>query len=440
MASPLLHPALDRLARQPEVVALAAAAKSAGAPAHLVGGALRDGWLRQEVKDIDVVVAGHGLEIAEQLSRQLRAKLVRLGGTRFAALRLVGATFTLDIWDRQDQSLRDDLARRDLTINAMALDLASGELSDPFGGREDLSHRRLRAVTDASFSADPLRVLRLPRLALQLAGFGPDRHTVGLARAAAPELHRVARERIRDELSRIFDLPGTQRALALLHQLDLYPALWRGDDATGAVRDDQLVVLHRAIGPLERLPEAARRLHTLGLTEASASEQAAARWALCFKALAPDAKPAVELKERREAGYLSQAQAAQVTPLLDLPDPPRTPVDRRIFLHRAGEHWRAALLLTTAEELAAPDFSVWSEQPLADLVHLARHHGDQLAHPPRLLDGHEVQEILGTTGAAIGRALREIERGWVEGRLRSEEEARAWLLAKSHPEPAQGDG
>ena len=440
MASPLPHPSFDRLVRQPEVVALAAAAKTVGAPAHLVGGALRDGWLRLEVKDLDVVVAGHGLEIAEQLSHQLRAKLVRLGGTRFAALRLVGARFTLDIWDRQEQSLHDDLARRDLTINAMALDLANGELSDPFGGREDLARHRLRAVTDESFSADPLRALRLPRLALQLAGFGPDRHTVDLARAAAPELHRVARERIRDELSKVFDLPGTQRALALLHQLDLYPALWLGQAASGARRAAQLPILRRATGPLERLPEAAKRLRTLGLGEATASERAAARWALSFKALAPTAEPEVQLKARREAGYLSHAQAAQVAPLLHLPDPPRAEVDRRIFLHRAGNQWHAALLLTTAEALAAPELSAWSEQPLADLVHLARHHGDQLAHPPRLLDGHEVQEILGVTGAAIGRALRDIERAWVEGRLRSEQEARAWLLQRSRAEPAQRDG
>ncbi len=432
MASHLSDPRFDRLLRQPHVEALAAAARSTGAEAHLVGGALRDCWLRLAVKDLDAVVAGHGLEIARQLSRLLSAKLVRLGGERFAALRLVGADFTLDIWDRfgnqQEQSLGEDLARRDLTVNAMALDLANGRLSDPFGGREDLARRRLRAVTDESFSADPLRVLRLPRFALQLAGFGPDHHTLQLARDAAPALHRVAVERIRDELGKIFRLAGTQRALTLLHQLDLYPALWLGQTATGEVQVDQPRTLHRATRPLERIPEAARRLQTLGLDEPTQSELAATRLALSFRALAPEANPAAQLEAFRKAGYLSRTEAANVAPLLHLPQPPRSKLDRRTFLHQSAEHQRPALLLTVAEALATPERPPWTEQPLADLVRLARQEGDQLAHPPRLLDGHEVQQLLGATGKQIGQALKEIERAWVEGQVTSKAEARAWLL------------
>lgn len=431
MTSPPSPSPFDQLLRRPEVVALAAVASSFSAPAHLVGGVVRDCGLRLRIKDVDTVVAGHGLEIAQRLSRELPAKLIRLGGERFAALRLIGKNCDLDIWDRhgdgQEHSLLDDLARRDLTVNAIALDLESSELSDPFGGLGDLALRRLRAVTDDSFGADPLRVLRLPRLALQLAGFGPDRHTLELARAAAPALHRVSAERIRDELSTIFRLPGTQRALTLLHQLDLYPALWLGQAASGEVRSDPLPLLRRATRPLELLPEAVRKLEELGLDVLTASELAATRYAFSFRALAPTADPGRRLEALREAGYLSKAVTTRVAPLLRLPAPPRGAVDRRFFLYEAAQHWRSALLLTTAQALATAELRSWTEQPLADLVQLALEEGDELTRPPRLLDGHEIQLLLGVRGREIGQALKEIERAWVEGQVTNKEEARAWV-------------
>ncbi len=435
MTSPPSPSPFDRLLRRPEVVALAAVASSFNVPAHLVGGVVRDCGLRLKIKDVDAVVAGHGLEIAKRLSRQLPAKLIRLGGERFAALRLIGKNCELDIWDRhgdgQEHSLLDDLARRDLTVNAIALDLAanlrSAELYDPFGGLEDLARRRLRAVTDESFVADPLRVLRLPRLALQLAGFGPDRHTLELARDAAPALHRVSAERIRDELSTIFRLPGSHRALALLHQLDLYPALWLGQAASGGVRSDPLPLLRRASRPMELLPEAARRLEELGLPTLSEGEMATTRYAFSFRALAPTADPGGRLEAFREAGYLSKAVATRVAPLLRLPAPPRGAMDRRLFLYETAQHWRSALLLTTAQALATAELRSWTEQPLANLVQLALEEGDELTRPPRLLDGHEIQLLLGVRGREIGQALEEIERAWVEGQITNKEEARAWL-------------
>src|SRR5206468_4634581 len=147
------------LAHHPAVRALLATA--AGAPCHLVGGVLRDRLLGLPIHDLDAVVAGRGREIAEAMARALSARLVLLGGKEFAAYRLVAADFVLDLWDRDGVPLADDLARRDLTVNSFAWDRATGAIVDPFGGVGDLGRRVLRATTPASFTGDPLRVLRV---------------------------------------------------------------------------------------------------------------------------------------------------------------------------------------------------------------------------------------------------------------------------------------
>ncbi|HXU45774.1 MAG TPA: hypothetical protein VN783_09620, partial [Thermoanaerobaculia bacterium] len=203
---------------------LAAAAGST--PCHLVGGALRDQALGLGVHDLDAVSAGRGIAIAQDLARALPARLVPLGGKEFAAYRLVASGLTLDLWDREETTLEEDLARRDLTINAIALDLATGAVTDPFGGLEDLERKILRATTPESIAGDPLRVLRLARLLVQLPGFTADGGTVELARASSPDLPEIAAERIRDELARTVGDEKAALGVEMLGRVGVYPGLW----------------------------------------------------------------------------------------------------------------------------------------------------------------------------------------------------------------------
>src|SRR5512135_1373364 len=140
---------LRLLQRHPVSQALLAA--SGGAECHLVGGVVRDRLLGLPCADFDAVVAGDGEAIAARLARSLPARPVRLGGKEFAAYRLVGSDFELDLWDREGTSLAADLRRRDFTVDALALDLRSGELVDPQAGLHDLRDRVLRAVGPDSF-------------------------------------------------------------------------------------------------------------------------------------------------------------------------------------------------------------------------------------------------------------------------------------------------
>jgi poly(A) polymerase len=118
---------------------------------------------------------------------------------------------------RFGRSIEEDLARRDFTVNAMALRLPDPLLVDPFGGLEDLARRRLRTPLDPAqaFEDDPLRMLRATRFVATL-GFEPVPELVAAMRAMAPRLEVVSAERIRDELSRLLVAPRPSPGLWLV--------------------------------------------------------------------------------------------------------------------------------------------------------------------------------------------------------------------------------
>src|SRR5947199_7221350 len=123
--------AFQVLAHHKAVRALLAAVERAGSgPCHLVGGALRDRLLGLSSQDFDAVVSGHGREIAEAMAAALPARFVPLGGKEFAAYRLVAEGFVLDLWDRAEMSLEEDLGRRDFTVNSFAYAPREGTIAD----------------------------------------------------------------------------------------------------------------------------------------------------------------------------------------------------------------------------------------------------------------------------------------------------------------------
>jgi len=191
-----------------------------GDRAWVVGGSVRDALLARPIADVDVALDGDAEAAAGRLARAHGASRFPLSSA-FGAWRLSGGTLPVqvDITPVQGGSLAADLALRDLTVNAMALPLTGpSELIDPHGGRADLRARRLRAVGDGVLRADPVRVLRLARLAEQLDfEIVPD--TAALARAASPHLWDKAPERLRDEVYRMMCLPAAWRAFGRLDAL-----------------------------------------------------------------------------------------------------------------------------------------------------------------------------------------------------------------------------
>ncbi|MCH7712454.1 MAG: CCA tRNA nucleotidyltransferase [Chloroflexi bacterium] len=212
-------------------------------PAYLVGGYLRDRLMsrtgaRAGDGDVDLAVAGDSESIARQLAAALDASFVPVNPTR-GVFRVISAepaatgepAWSIDLKGFSGD-IQEDLARRDFTVDAMALSLDgqsiddwagdnwAGLVIDPFNGRQDLAEKRIRAVSPNVFQEDPGRLLRSVRLVAQL-GFRLDPETATLIRKDAYLLEQAPGERLRDEFLTILSLDGARGHLEVLDRLDL---------------------------------------------------------------------------------------------------------------------------------------------------------------------------------------------------------------------------
>ena len=210
-----------------------------GLECYVVGGYVRDLFLERPSKDIDVVVVGSGIRMAEALAERLgrgaHVAVFRNFGTaqlkwRGTEVEFVGArkeSYTHDSRKPivEDGTLEDDQNRRDFTINALAVCLNQarlGELVDPFGGLEDLKEKTIRTPLDpdVTFSDDPLRMMRAIRFATQLKFYIDDDTFASLTRMAE-RIAIISRERIADELNKIILSPQPSRGLVDLERSGL---------------------------------------------------------------------------------------------------------------------------------------------------------------------------------------------------------------------------
>ena len=185
----------------------------------LVGGAVRDRLLGRPTEDFDVAVAGDAQPLARRLARATHAHAFELS-EGFGAWRVTARdrTWQIDMLPLTGDTIEADLRQRDFTVNAIAEPLRGGDLVDPLGGLQDVRQRRLRMVSPQAFASDPLRSLRLARLACEL-DFEAEPDTAAAARAHAPALAGVAAERIFAEIKRIVIAERALDGLALMDAL-----------------------------------------------------------------------------------------------------------------------------------------------------------------------------------------------------------------------------
>lgn len=206
--------------------------------AMVVGGYVRDLILNRPSKDIDIVVEGKGIELAEKVAKALNIKNVNVfknfGTAQFIFedwdIEFVGAR--KESYQRNSRnpivengSIADDQLRRDFTINAMGISLNQnnfGELIDPFNGVDDLQNKRIVTPQDPiqTFSDDPLRMLRAIRFASQL-GFTIDPVTYNSIVHNAYRLEIITIERIMDEFNKIMLSPKPSVGINLLNDTKL---------------------------------------------------------------------------------------------------------------------------------------------------------------------------------------------------------------------------
>jgi poly(A) polymerase len=189
----------------------------AGTRAWLVGGSVRDRLLGRQTLDVDVVVDGDPAQAARAIARSgPRAACFALSED-FGSWRVVARehAWQVDVEPLRGQTIEADLALRDFTVNAIAEPIEGGAPIDPLGGAGDLRAGRLRMAGPHAFVADPLRVLRLVRLAVELE-FEPDAETTRSAAANAAGLGGVSAERVFVELRRIVAARHVRRGLELM--------------------------------------------------------------------------------------------------------------------------------------------------------------------------------------------------------------------------------
>jgi len=249
--------------------------RARGVDAYVVGGTVRDWLLGRSSQDLDLAVAGDALGLTRALADELGAAYVPLDIERATARavlrRPVGTTSVgarqggeqvgwpvgrqsalprphitdlsytyIDLARLRGDTLEGDLAKRDFTVNAMAVglkDAAAGRLNivDPLGGQADLQAGRLRVVSESAFRDDPLRLLRAVRFAAEL-DFTIDPQTQAWISDQANAIRLPAPERVRDELVRLFACPRTAHYLRLMDELallaPLFPELVAGKGVT----------------------------------------------------------------------------------------------------------------------------------------------------------------------------------------------------------------
>lgn len=230
-----------------------------GIEAYVIGGYVRDLILERPSKDIDIVVLGSGIELAQAAAKRLgnlNISVFKTFGTAMfrykgVEIEFVGARKESYNFDSrkpvvEEGTLEDDQQRRDFTINALAIALNSaryGELIDPFGGLAHLEQHLIKTPLEPgiTFSDDPLRMMRAIRFASQL-NFEIEAETLAAISTYAPRLSIVSTERIMDEFNKIMMSLKPSKGLSLLEKTGLlqlfFPELiaMKGVDSVEGIR------------------------------------------------------------------------------------------------------------------------------------------------------------------------------------------------------------
>jgi poly(A) polymerase len=459
-----------------------------GITAYLVGGFVRDTLIGRNTDDIDIAVAADSLATASTMATALGGKYVPLDEENgVGRVVLQDTKWHVDFTTLQGD-IGQDMARRDFTIDAMALELNQGKatgldirnLIDPFHGRDDLRWGIIRAVGPSVFASDAVRLLRAVRLAAEL-GFSIDNATEALIRQNHRLIAEVPGERVREELLRLLALPGAGPRLAYLDELGLLTTLIpelapaRGVDQPRmhiwdvfehSIQTVATVEFLLREGPweyadrdvLDAVPWSAL---LQGHFDEEISHGSTRRSLLKLAALLHDiAKPGTKTIEEGRARFLGHPQegAAAAAAIMErlrfshreiqlvallvkyhLRPTQMTnegnPTPRaiyRYFRDTAGAGIDL-LFLSLADHLAARgpalDKRQWREH-VRITDHVLKRHFEEpgLSRPPKLLDGHDIMKAYGLApGPRIGKLLEALKEAQAAGEVTDREGALRYI-------------
>ncbi len=407
-------------AEQALLTAIAEIAAELGLLVYLVGGAVRDLLLGNPTLDLDLLVEGEGISLAEEVGRRLGGHVVThpkfhtgtvtLPDGRsvdFATARTEYYPYPAALPTAEHSTVREDLYRRDFTLNAMAMALNGperGGVLDPFGGGRDLADGALRVLHALSFVEDPTRILRAVRFEARF-GFAMEPRTEALARhAIALELlDRLSGARVREELLALFAHPHPDFALRRLDTLGVLPALEAEWHVTGPT------------SAYARLEDALAWAASEPAVAAHLIDPAHQRLLLVFTTLTPEAggRLAARLRLRRRETLLAAAAPAlpDLAAALAHPLPPSA-VDAR--------------LAPLAVPLCLLLLALTDDADVRETVHT---HLTHTRHLPPLLSGDDLRGLGIPRGPVYARIMRALRTAQLDGQLSTREEAQAMAKA-----------
>jgi putative nucleotidyltransferase with HDIG domain len=411
--------------------------RRAGYQAYLVGGCVRDLLLGREPKDFDVSTDAPPERILElfpgsdQVGAHFGVVLVKGGGGHVEV-----ATFRSDrdyvdgrrpAGVRFETDPRQDVLRRDFTINGLMMDPETAEVLDFVGGRGDLQERLVRAIGDPEvrFREDHLRLLRAVRFAARL-GFAIEPATLGAIRRNHGAIAKVSAERVRDELSRILTEGGARYGFELL-------------DATGLIEDllPEVAAMKGVAQPPEFHPEGDVWVHTLLLLEKFERPTAALAWGALLHDVGKP--PTFRVAERiRFDGHVEEGVrlARGILGRLRFSREDQEQVEALVANHMRFKDVHRMKESTLKRFLRLPRFTEHLElhrlDCLASSGRLDNHEfvrrkleelPEEQLKPPALLTGRDLIAEGYTPGPRFSKMLTAVEDAQLEGRIHSREEA-----------------
>ena len=460
-----------------------------GIEAYVVGGWVRDVLLGRDTADIDIALAGDALAIAPRVASALGGTCVLLDEANQVARVVLPVPeepspkvqWQLD-FSSFSGTIEADLARRDFTINALAVNLhqlvrgrPAVQVIDPFHGGDDLRSRVIRVVAESVFTADPVRLLRAVRLAAEL-GFTMDEATETLIQRDARLIARVAGERVREELLRLLSVPGSGRFLPYLDKLGLLTAIFpemaltRGVVQPGEHAWDVLehslktvvaidFLLHEGDWEYADSPVLSLAPWSVTLAQhfdqeisSGSTRKALLRLGGLLHDIAKPQTKAIEAGGRlRFLGHAQEGAVAAASTLERLRfsgkeirlvellirhhlrpgqmGQPELPTRRAIyrFFRDTGEAGIDILFLSLADHLAtrgpALDPAHWQEHTKV-MRYILEQHWPEEPHPARLIDGHDIMNIFGIKpGPKVGKLLEAVREAQAAGEVTTRETA-----------------
>ncbi|MCS7203195.1 MAG: hypothetical protein NZ809_01905 [Thermodesulfovibrio sp.] len=192
---------------------------------YLVGGTVRDLLIGIPTKDIDLTLRGDTVTLAREFAKEVGGSFVLLDEF-FSIARVVKDDVTIDFAEMRGNSIEEDLAERDFTINAIAYSLAKDELIDPFSGQKDIENRIIRMIKEKNLRDDPLRILRAYRFHATLK-FEIEEGTRDALRKNASLMKVTAKERVKEELWRILSVKESFCTIKFLEEDEIFKALFK---------------------------------------------------------------------------------------------------------------------------------------------------------------------------------------------------------------------